>query len=881
MMKNVNVLWNIAFVFSLFVLHTNSYGQCGQLIWSDEFDGTTLDTDKWAYDLGNGCPDLCGWGNAELQSYTNSSNNIRLADGNLEIEARNNNGNYTSAKIITKGLHSWKYGRFEMRAKLAEGTGLWPAFWLLPVSGSWPMTGEIDIMENRGDQMSEIGGTLHYGSSYPSNQHDGSSYTLDNGSFADDFHVFAAEWEQGEIRWFVDGELFKTETSDPNTLNPTSSNTAWPWDDQEFYLIINMAIGGSNTWYTGTQAADFGTSATMEVDYVRVYNAAQPSTEITGAKNVFKQSETTYSTEANATYNYTWEVPTGASIVSGQGTNSINVNWGNSTGGDIKLAIEHQSGSCAGNTFTYTFAVDVFDNDCNFVLESFDEKAAMSPEFRNGQLSEVSNPASNAINGSTLVGQYERNSSEQYDVLIYENALLDQASDYTSSDKVFKLDVMTVAPIGTKIQLQVGNTAAAGTYPAGVHSVFEATTTTQNEWESLTFEYISSPDANGASYANDLDRVLLLFNPNSYTNHTYYFDNFKRVLSAGTSTLSIDGPQAIEENETGLVYSATGGANTSSYEWTLPEGAVITDGALTETITVDFGDKGGRIYVSEVLEEGCASPTSYLQVAIGNNDCLLFADEFDDNTSDWITIEGDAGYTSTEAASNWNINSTGHDQWASINYEINNGTSAGTIDFSEVGNKALLQFRAKATSPVILRATLVDANGVEAANDFLLPVNTVYLTNEYQDFTIDFEGQFWDQFNGGGELDTTQIETIRLSINPGWSTYPEDGYGNAFTGDIQIDYIRIGESCSVTGLEKSAVDNITIHPNPFTEQFVISGAERLNITTIEITNAQGELISSSEFAGKTISIDESNPAGIFFVRLTSTTQTYIKRIIKQ
>lgn len=797
-MKNSKLL-NYLFLLAFGLLGSfNTYAQCGQMIWSDEFDGTAVDESKWGYDLGNGCPN-CGWGNSELQDYTNSSSNIRINNGKLEIEAKWDGNNYSSAKITTKGKHSWKYGRFEMRAKMPSGTNIWPAFWMLPVNGDWPKTGEIDIMELRGDEMSKSAGTLHYGDSYPNNRHDGTAYWLpqEEGTFADDFHVFAVEWQAGEIRWYVDGNLFKTETKSPNSLDPASNDNTWPWDDQEFYIILNVAIGSANTPYTGYQEPNFGNSALMEVDYVRIFDSAQPNISISGPAKVFEKDIATYSVTSSANENYSWSVPEGATITQGQGTNSITVNWDLSDGGDVILEVEHLAGaSCPGNTFFYSRGVEVYDNKCAFIFEGFDDPAPMAAGFRSGDFTEVNNPAVNGVNGTAKVGSYKRNGSEQYDVLIYENGILDPANDYTSGSKVFKMDVRTDAPAGTVVDLQIGSADFAGTYPAGVHSIYTTTTTVQNQWETLTFSYKESPDPNGGNYANNLNRIVTLFAPNSYTNNTFYFDNLRRDLATPTSAISITGPASIEENETGVQFNVTGGKTNSSFEWTLPLGASIAAGANTASITADFGLSGGAVSVIERVAEGCTGDAVVVPVSVGGNSCALFADEYDDNnTQSWITVNGDAGFFNSEAGSDWVINSTGHDEWASIDYELNDGLNPVSLDFTATGNNPVLHIRAKASVPVFLRVTMSDENGATASNQYLNPLNGLELTSDYQEFTIDFNDQLWDEYNGGGALDESKIEKLVLTINPGYASYPITGYANSYEGDISIDYIRVGDEC--------------------------------------------------------------------------------------
>jgi beta-glucanase (GH16 family) len=192
------------------------WGQSYQLVWEEEFDGTQLDPAKWEAQVGDGCPQLCGWGNNELQYYR--AENATVADGVLTITALEETFggyDYTSARIRTKNLGDWTYGRFEMRAKMPIGQGIWPAFWMLPtdeVYGTWAASGEIDIMEYLGQQPDRVFGTIHYGGTFPLNQSSSNSFTLGAGNFNDDFHEFALEWDPCEMRWYVDGSLYATQT---------------------------------------------------------------------------------------------------------------------------------------------------------------------------------------------------------------------------------------------------------------------------------------------------------------------------------------------------------------------------------------------------------------------------------------------------------------------------------------------------------------------------------------------------------------------------------------------------------------------------------------------------------------------------------------------
>ncbi len=262
------------------------------LVWSDEFDGSSLNPSNWTIDIGDGCPDLCGWGNNELEYYR--AENVDVSDGYLTLTAREEyyGGRYfTSGKILTRDKQSFLYGRIEMRAKIPTGGGMWPAFWMMPqdsVYGGWASSGEIDIMESANDT-DWIGGTIHYGGSWPDNTHSGGTYSPGGVNFADDFHIYAIEWEPEEIRWYVDGVHYYTRSYTQWYSDGAPGNPYAPFD-QEFFIILNAAVGGDYTGctYPGCISADFPQE--YVIDYVRVYQE-------TG--NVSPVVEITYPTEGD------------------------------------------------------------------------------------------------------------------------------------------------------------------------------------------------------------------------------------------------------------------------------------------------------------------------------------------------------------------------------------------------------------------------------------------------------------------------------------------------------------------------------------------------------------------------------------------------------
>lgn len=247
-----------------------------RLVWSDEFDGEAVDLAKWEFMRGTGTayglPD--GWGNKELQYYTDRPQNAFVADGFLHIVARKENfgeRRYTSARLRTKNKGDWTYGRFEIRARLPKGQGIWPAIWMLPtdeVYGGWPASGEIDIMELVGHEPNVVHGTLHFKED-SKHKFSGMSYRLPAGDFSQAFHVFALEWEPGEMRWYVDGKLYLVQTN----WKTEAENAPFPAPfDQRFHLLMNVAVGGN---WPGSPDETTVFPQEMVVDYVRVYEKVE------------------------------------------------------------------------------------------------------------------------------------------------------------------------------------------------------------------------------------------------------------------------------------------------------------------------------------------------------------------------------------------------------------------------------------------------------------------------------------------------------------------------------------------------------------------------------------------------------------------------------
>lgn len=239
------------------------------LVWADEFtqaNGTAPDPAKWGYETGG-----WGWGNNEKQFYTDRRENSRIEDGSLVIEARAESYEgrpYTSARLITKNKESWTHGRMEARIRIPRGQGIWPAFWMLGTNidaVGWPNCGEIDIMENIGSVPSTVHGTVH-GPGYSGGGGIGGSYVLQGAQLADDFHVYAVEWQADRIRWFIDGQQYFS-------ITPAQLPAGSPWVfNSPHFLLLNVAVGGN---WPGDPDGSTVFPQRMTVDYVRVYKAEQ------------------------------------------------------------------------------------------------------------------------------------------------------------------------------------------------------------------------------------------------------------------------------------------------------------------------------------------------------------------------------------------------------------------------------------------------------------------------------------------------------------------------------------------------------------------------------------------------------------------------------
>lgn len=263
----------LKFLFLIFIAAVLFIGcdHAGQLklVWADEFNYIGQpDSTKWSYDLGDGCPDVCGWGNNEAEFYTRDAKNVRVENDELIIEVLKDSAGskaYTSTRMVSKFKGDWLYGRIEVKARLPRGRGTWPAIWMLSTDwkyGGWPASGEIDVMEHVGYDPGVVHGTIHTEAynHLKGTQKEGKITIADA---QDAFHVYAIEWTKDKIDFFVDDKMYHSVSS-----NPKDGFKGWPFD-QRFHLIMNVAVGGN---WGGQQGIDDSIwPQRMVVDYVRVY----------------------------------------------------------------------------------------------------------------------------------------------------------------------------------------------------------------------------------------------------------------------------------------------------------------------------------------------------------------------------------------------------------------------------------------------------------------------------------------------------------------------------------------------------------------------------------------------------------------------------------
>lgn len=787
------IVWGKS-VFTLLLLlcFSTSFAQCPNIIWQDEFSGSSLDLNKWNYQIGDGCAEgICGWGNNELQSY--QQDNITVSNGTLKITARKERvkgSQFTSGRINSKNKGDFTYGRFEASIKLPAGDGLWPAFWMLSTDeyyGGWPQSGEIDIMEFVASQQDQTLGYMHYGDPYPNNQSQGNTYKLKNGVFPDAFHEFAVEWEPGEVRWYVDGILFSTKTS--ADIAPYN----WPFD-KDFHFLLNVAVGGN---LGGTVDANM-LPATMEVDYIRVYDGFKPS--LGGDDVVSNQENGVHYSIANlgSNVNVNWSVPAGSTIVSGQGTSEIIVDFGTESG----IVSANFNDGCSTKTLSLAIEVEPpYTKEYSF--ENFDDPGNATYASSTGVLTEVSNPAAISLNPSALSGKYDRSSQEQYDILVYDVTTISDASLYVDKSKKFYMDVYTNAPVGTQIIIQLETAdATASNYPTGRHSRYFASVKENGNWSRLEFSLLDQPDP-GASNAG-VSKMIILYDSNSFNSDTYYFDNLDSYIAdtAGTTnqnpSVSITNPidNSTYSQGTNLSIDVTA----SDADGTVSQVEFFVDG---NSVGVDASSPysqswtvvaGSSIITAVATDNGGATTTSAAVTVNGQSTAgatSLHVDSIITGTADGgkgkkygtatVTVKDDIG----NVVANTNVNGTFYGSFSEQGSAITNSsgvavittqtTSKGslTVDFCvDSINHAALTYNSadnNITCTGSAQATTVnslDTNYSLSPNPASNEVQVVMKGNNggFYYKLYDFNGQLVLEQKGSGEEFKFDISNLRQGI---------------------------------------------------------------------------------------------------------------------
>ncbi|WP_375417156.1 discoidin domain-containing protein [uncultured Hymenobacter sp.] len=503
---------------------TAAWAQCEKLTWQDEFSGPNIDLSKWELETPR------NQGTGQLDLPTTRPENAKIVDGKLVLTIRKEEYegfHYTSARLRTYKKLDFQYGRVEARVKGVDTQGNGFAFWMLGSdfeSVTWPKCGEVDIFENTGRTPGRNIGTAHFAGPEGRDAISQGAVELPAGQkWADDFHVAGIEWSPTYIKWYID------DPSKPyHVLDLTNPINGYRPFNRPFFLLLSVGMGGS---YSGDPDATTVTPMSATIDWVHVYKGAY-STFVSGDDKVYQGEQNkqyTVSTTDDGTYKYNWTVPAGATIVSGQGTPTVTVDWGQ-TGGLVSTQV---SSSCSTNNYSLNVVTEApFVADK--VFENFEAPPAFNYVNVSGTLSKgVPNPLVNSINPSPKVGKYIRNDGALYDVIGMLGVNAAPAGDFAIGKRRILLDVYTNAAPGTHVSLNFENSKAAraDNYPTGRYANFDAVTTRRGQWETLEFSYTGSPD--GGTGASNVDQWILLFAPVTNTGNVFYFDNLRTGQPGG------------------------------------------------------------------------------------------------------------------------------------------------------------------------------------------------------------------------------------------------------------------------------------------------------------------------------------------------------------
>jgi hypothetical protein len=344
----------------------------------------------------------------------------------------------------------------------------------------------------------------------PNNRYTGTTYTLSNGSFANDFHVYTLQWNENTIEWYVDTILYSTKTR-------VNTNPFWWPFDRNFHVIMNLAVGGNFLGYPDATTPD---TATLQVDYIRVYQDLS-HIFISGPDAILrKDTNQTFYTQKLPGATYLWEVPAGASIRSSASLDQAKIDWGLKSD-SIFVTITHN-----GKSKKIAKWVRALPDTCEGVIDNLENQRSIYWVGSTGTFAgSITNPAKDSVNASNGVNRYYRNSAVSYDALWLKAMPIKNASDFERGNLILKMKLYTTAPVGTEININFENRLRAGQdYPIGRRCVLQAKTTKSRSWEELTFKLILRPDPN--TLDGSIDQLVMLLAPNTNTNDVYFFDDF-------------------------------------------------------------------------------------------------------------------------------------------------------------------------------------------------------------------------------------------------------------------------------------------------------------------------------------------------------------------
>ena len=512
---------------------------CGwNQVWRDDFAGTTLDRNNWSQEV-NGD----GGGNGELQYYTDRPQNMWVSGGLLNIKAIRENyegKSWTSARLRTKNAQDWTYGKIEARIKAPSASGTWPAFWMLTSeqqrdSHGWPQGGEIDILETV-NTSEDILGTLHYGAYWPYNGNTGwpnpdNLIAPEAGRTKTDFHTYAVEWYEDNMVWSIDGvPKITSSRSKLDGVNPVRSH----WNsfyNRPFHVILNLAMGGS---LAGNPNGSEAGEQLMQVDYVAVYKN-DASWSIEGDTYVYRgDTYKKYRVDGPATASYTWSVPAGVTIVSGQGTREMVASIGNSArSGNFNVTF---NSGCSLKTVSKPVTIEQGRTQ---LLAGYESGLGLTHAQNGVALTTgaiVNNPAPGAVNTSAKVLHYVRDASQTWDNLKLTGFGKLNAGELRSGRAKIFADIYYPASATNLLGKEIGggleNNAVVSATPSwdgntGRLARFNGTIGKAGEWHTVELGYTGTPDS--AIAASQADNLVLMVEAGSNRPADFYMDNIRIV----------------------------------------------------------------------------------------------------------------------------------------------------------------------------------------------------------------------------------------------------------------------------------------------------------------------------------------------------------------